>query len=189
MLNGLKKNMENKNLEKRLYFLTMYNISPIQQGIQCGHAQMEYALQYWKDSDFKDWAENWKTWIILNGGTSNDGFGVRAALGSMETHLQSLKDAGIKCAPFNEPDLNWSLTAIAFLVDERVFNNEDYPDLMVFCKDKMVNTAWLSVFKNGPFDIDEFKLKWPELYKEWVEFIGGEKIAFLKFFVKQFRLA
>jgi len=62
------------NLEKRMYFLVPYNISPIQQAIQAGHSMGEYALKYGRyDSDHLIWEflEKWKTWIVLNGGTTN----------------------------------------------------------------------------------------------------------------------
>ena len=29
---------------------------------------------------------------------------------------------------FSEPDLNFALTAVCFIADERVFNYEDYPE-------------------------------------------------------------
>ena len=83
------KNME--KLEKRMYFLVLYNISPIQQAIQAGHAQNEYALKYWKDKEFQDWAKRCKTWIILNGGTSNDG------LQSFSSILSTQFKTGISC--------------------------------------------------------------------------------------------
>jgi hypothetical protein len=177
--------MEEKKLEKRMYFLTMYNISPIQQAIQCGHAQMEYALMHWNDEDFQDWAKNWKTWVILNGGTSNDGtqthYGQEKMLGSMEDHLVTLVQNNIKVAYFKEPDLNYSLSAIALIVDERVFNREDYPDFPEFLAKK-----------GGEFSYTfnmELETQYAKEYAEWVEFVGGEKNVFLKTFLKNFRLA
>ena len=62
-----------KNLEKRMYSLNLYNISGIQCGIQSAHSNMEYALKNFNNDDFQDWVKNWKTVILLNGGTSNNG--------------------------------------------------------------------------------------------------------------------
>ena len=59
-------------LEKRMYFFVPYQLTGIQQGIQCGHAALEYARKYWNDIYFIDFRENWKTWVILNGGTTNN---------------------------------------------------------------------------------------------------------------------
>ena len=66
---------EEKELELRMYFFVPYNISVIQQGIQAGHALGNYALRYGR-LDQKhivwDFLEKHMTWIILNGGTTND---------------------------------------------------------------------------------------------------------------------
>jgi len=110
----------------------MYNISEIQKGIQAGHAQQEYANQFWYDDIFQDWAQYDKTWMVMNGGTSNakginiynDDF----MIGSMETHYETLRNNGINCAAFYEPDLNNALSAIAFLVSDKIFDKDKYPD-------------------------------------------------------------
>jgi len=104
-----------KELEKRMYGLVPYNISPIQQAIQFGHAVVEMSLD--QIDEYFDWAANWKTFIILNGGTSN---GNPNFPGTMQQHLEILKENKISHAIFNEPDLNNMLSAIVFLVDERV---------------------------------------------------------------------
>jgi hypothetical protein len=44
----------------------------------------------------------------------------------MESHLEVLKENGVKVSTFYEPDLNNSLSSISFLVDERVFNRREY---------------------------------------------------------------
>ena len=131
-----------KTLEKRMYFLVPYNISPIQQAIQAGHAALEYARKYSDDEDFIDFADNHKTWIILNGGTTNDTQIPETGYykGSMDNYFGELcswmvehpKDI-IKFSYFYEPDLNDALTAICLIVDERVFNREDYPDFDSYC--------------------------------------------------------
>ena len=59
-------------MKYRLYFFVPYNISPIQQAIQAGHAALEYAYKFGNTSDYIDFMINDKTWVILNGGTTND---------------------------------------------------------------------------------------------------------------------
>lgn len=183
----------NEKLEKRMYFLTMYNISEIQKAIQCGHAQNEYTLKYWDDEDFQDWAKNWKTWIILNGGTSNDGrttgTGFDYTTGTMENYLKSLEENGIKCASFYEPDLNWCLSSIAFVIDERVFNRDDYPDFKGFCYDKLTSEKFVKYFGRRGWETEPLAIELEQHMKDWVELIGGEKNVFLKTFISQFRLA
>jgi len=159
--------MEQK-LELRMYGLVPYNCSPIQQGIQFGHAVVEYgqtvkALPPF-EKIYNEWADEWKTFIILNGGTTNN---KPNRLGTLNNHLQTLRDNSILCQDFYEPDLGDQLTAVVFIVDERVFNKEKYPDFEP---------------KRWPWQNDEN-------YIEWVETIGGEKNAFLREFLKQFRLA
>lgn len=172
-----------------MYFLTMYNLSQIQIGIQSGHAQMEYALKYWENEDFQDWAQNHKTWIILNGGTSTHTVEYDF-IGTMEESESALKEAGIDLATFCEPDLNGSLSAIAFLVDERVFNREDYPDLFNFMKSKIETPKLLELTVDEENDFfDLVKSKYPKEYGEWLDLIGGKKNAFLKDFIRNFKLA
>ena len=122
-----------KNLELRMYHLVLYQLTGIQMGIQSLHSCVEYQLMYGDSDEYLDWANDWKTTIILNGGTSNsggmNGKGVKFDTGSMEQHYQTLVDMGVNVAKFHEPDLNDSLSAIAFICDERVFDKANYPDL------------------------------------------------------------
>ncbi len=108
-----------------MYGLVPYNLSPIQQGIQFGHAVVEYSELYRNTKAYKKWVKKWKTFIILNGGTTNkdeDNFG------TLNKHLATLLEYNILAAYFFEPDLGDQLTAAVFLVDERVFLPEKYPD-------------------------------------------------------------
>ena len=89
----------------------MYNLSGIQKGIQAGHAAIEYALQHGDTAPFKNWAENHKTFIVLNGGSSR----------TMEDRVSELSELNIPHAIFREPDLNDSISAIAFLVHEEEY--------------------------------------------------------------------
>lgn len=198
----------NNNLELRMYGLVPYNISPIQQAIQFGHAVVEYGqkmkkfhnLHYVKLEEHKqslnhqydDWANNWKTFIILNGGTTNnrsdeDGM----PFGSLNQHVLTLIENDIDFATFNEPDLGDQLTAVVFIVDERVFNRKKYADFEDWVienyGDLIVGTG--SAYKIAN-EIKNSKSKSDQkVYQEWVKLIGGEKNAFLRDFLKNFRLA
>lgn len=152
----------------RMYFFVPYNLSPIQQAIQAGHAALEYAAKYGNDQSFKDFVFWDKTWIILNGGTSNSGY-LGHEQGNMEEIHKSLRDNVIPCANFNEPDINNAMTAICFLADERVWDWENYPSF-----DNYLQLA--------PIDS-------PVSYESWLELIGGEKNAFLKALIQNKRLA
>lgn len=111
------------NDKYRMYGLVPYNLSPIQQGIQFGHAVVEYSLA--PTLQFNKWAKECKTFIVLNGGTTNNN---PEKLGTLNQHLQTLKEMGVKCVTFSEPDLGDQLTAVVFLVEEMVYNKEEYPD-------------------------------------------------------------
>jgi hypothetical protein len=171
----------------RMYGLVPYNISPIQQGIQFGHALQEYnnilgetyggrpSPSYDEiGEDFNTWRLEDKTFIILNGGTSM----------TMEQHIISLKDAGIHVGVFKEPDLNNMVSGIVFLVPEKVYKREDYPDFK----------SWMikrnpTVHQLKKMGVEELKVEFEESYQEWVITVGGEKNAFLKEFTSQFRMA
>jgi hypothetical protein len=192
--------MSNK-LELRMYGLVPYNISPIQQAIQFGHAVVEYGQKMKKlpfndievAKKYDDWADNWKTFIILNGGTTNHKTSLEDGLpfGSLNNHLLTLMDNNIEFASFNEPDLGDQLTAVVFIVDERVFNKKKYP----YFEDWVIeNYGDLIVGSGSAYqianEIRNSKSKHDKkVYQEWVKLVGGEKNAFLKDFLKNFRLA
>lgn len=155
-----KKNKKEK-LEYRMYGLVPYNISPIQQGIQYGHAVVEYGLRKRMVKGYKQWAKKDKTFIILNGGTTNMN---PFYLGTINQHRETLLQNGIHIAEFHEPDLGDQLTAVVFLVDERVFNKKKYP-----------NNEDILLVK------DNWRLKLPKS--------EVTKIDFLREFLSQFRLA
>jgi hypothetical protein len=175
--------MEKKNkLEYRMYGITPYNISPIQQAIQFGHGVVEYAQKHFKDADYQEWAKNHKTFIVLNGGTTNNGEDphkhvVRDEpyIGTMQLNELELKKNKVKTASFFEPDLNDTLTAVVFLVDERVFNKVKYPDIF---KKRLVLS-----FTESEFDFSKKEIL------EWEKTIGGKQNAFLREFLSKMKLA
>jgi hypothetical protein len=186
-----------------------YNISPIQQAIQAGHAALEYAHKFKDDPDFIDFVENHKTWIILNGGTTNSellkdpetGWYANPRtdnapyLGSLDNIAHQLIANKINYGLFEEPDLNNALTAVCFLADERVWNYKDYPGFLDYIlKIKMYPEALAAMPAENEVVLrmqEEDKLKelFPEYYNEWVQFMGGEKNLFLRELIKGKKLA
>jgi hypothetical protein len=179
-----------ENLELRMYGLVNYQLTGIQQGIQFLHAVVEYGqsvkwtLGTHKLDQYNEWADQHKTVILLNGGTTNTN---EERLGTMNQHLQTLKSKGIYSSWFNEPDLGDQLTAIAFIVDERVFNKEKYPDFDFTNKNQITPGygMWSEDPLNPQFMNENEKLRWDF----WVEFIGGETNLWLRTWLKNFRLA
>ena len=194
-----------KKLELRMYGLTPYNISPIQQGIQFGHAVVEYGqkMKYLGEHNqslniqYNDWADNWKTFIILNGGTSNHSVNrysdTEEFFGTMENNLKSLEDNDVEVSTFYEPDLNDMLSGIVFIVDERIFNKKDYPDF----SDWLMSSKYAELIRTFDTDVNTIadyiknstNKEDQKAYKEWVNLVGGDKNVFLRDFLKNFRLA
>jgi hypothetical protein len=146
---------KNDKLELRMYGLVNYQLSGIQKGIQFGHAVVEYGrncegMKKMK-ALYKEWADNWKTFIILNGGTTNTKTSIEDGMpfGSLNKHLLTLQDIGVPVATFHEPDLGDQLTAIVFIVDERVFNKGKYPDIIFMDE---FETNWATEISDDEFN-------------------------------------
>jgi hypothetical protein len=173
-------------LEYRMYGMVPYNISSIQSGIQFGHAVVEYGemVKMGDSTIYNKWAKQDKTFIVLNGGTTNENRGCKF-YGSMQKNRDLLDENDIFFAEFYEPDLNNSLSAVVFLVDERVFNRELYPDY--------VNVPYPWNGKRGYKPTDKDMEKWEvsndRNRKAWVEKIGGPKNDFLRTHLRGFKLA
>lgn len=189
--------MNEEKLEFRMYGMVPYNISPIQQGIQFGHAVVEYGLTLGNTEEYQKWAKEDKTFIILNGGTTNDSPDITTGeyKGTLNQHKEKLKLNGLSVVPFYEPDLGDQLTAVVFLVDERVFNKKKYPDFKDYVITKIgreeyeLNKKSFLIKTEGKENPIPENI-YPELYKEWVDkLIGGEKNAFLRKFLENFKLA
>jgi hypothetical protein len=185
---------EEKILELRMYFFVPYNISPIQQGIQAGHALGRHCLKYGRhDPNHIVWEflEKFETFVILNGGTTNDerDFEMIPA-GSLNVIGDQLQDNDIEFAFMIEPDLNHALTALSFIADERVFNRKDYPDFLDYIFDvKMYPEARGEVPEVNYVTLkmqtaERLQEMFPEYYKEWVRFVGGIKNVFLRELIK-----
>jgi hypothetical protein len=159
----------------RMYGLVPYNISPIQQGIQYGHAVVEYGIQYSQEPAYHRWSRIDKTFIILNGGTTNTS---GLTPGTLNQYAEMLKDVyGVPTAEFFEPDLGDQLTAVVFLVDDRIWDKDVYPDY----KGAYVSTGWDS----KPLESD---------YAPWISQFSedreeAERVVALRSFLRNFKLA
>lgn len=161
-------------LDKRMYIFVPYNISDIQKGIQAGHAVEQYAYKYHDDVEYMDFVQNHKTWIILNGGiTNNDDYYKIGSLNSIES---TLKSGDVKYASFYEPDLNNALTAVCFLCDERVFNWVQYPDYHTWCL--MIE----------PHQDHQYSME-PRYKEQYDNFVGGASISLMKELIHNKKLA
>jgi len=166
-------------LEYRMYGIVPYNISGIQAGIQFGHAVVEYQQNARGMGSIEDiynkWAINDKTFIICNGGTTNEDPNDKW-YGSMQQMRDKLKTLGVPYAEFREPDLNNTLTAVVLLVDERVFNDELYPNYVD------MPTPWKDKFKYrpNPTELLEYETANEKNREKWIEKIGGFENSVLR---------
>ena len=149
--------MKKGNLELKMYSLVLYQLSGRQIGIQSGHANDEYGVKFNYSDDYKDWAKNYKTVIVLTPGGGSQ---------LLDATLD-LKYNKVKYVEFKEPDLYNQVTAVSFLVDERVFNRAKYPD----------------------FNPDSLDYDVEEEYEKWEKLVGGEKNIWLREWLHKFRLA
>ena len=188
-------NIKNNNMELRMYFFVPYNLSPIQQGIQAGHAAQQYDLNFRDNFQTIDFISNHKTWIILNGGTTNES---EESPGTMQMIMDEIlvfnehHGRDINLAWFHEPDLNDAMTAFCFVCEEPVFNYEDYPDLADYIKGTQFPGKTLNDVKhiNNLWSYDELREAFPTVYPIWEkELMGGPKNVFLRQLLKGKKLA
>ncbi len=173
-------------MKYRLYIFVPYNISEIQKGIQAGHAALEYAYLHGGSFEYNEFIKNDKTWIILNGGTTRNGnWETDLGLGSLNEIARELLENKIRYSLFSEPDLNFALTAVCFLADERVWDFETYPDFEKSLWEESLASS-LGYVRSRERLMEMF----PEDYATWVkEIVGGKKNAFLRELIRNKKLA
>jgi len=184
-------NKMNKEIEYRMYGFVPYQLSDKQKMIQFGHAVVEYGLPAYlgKTSEYTKWSNVDKTFIVLDGGTTNDTPG--RYYGTLQQYMQELRNNGVDIAEFRELDLNNCLTAVVFLAPEGVWkkkpyydNDNYYPNFRDYLKEKGFD------FGNGPECSEERIIKdFPENYEKWIELIGGKRNLFLRNFLSNKKLA
>lgn len=132
-------------LELRLYTFTLFQLSPIQQGIQAGHAAVEVGmwahrrLVHYLQGDewaiYHRWATEWKTMVLLNGGDLFE-------LDEFANFLAACDNPNkYPFASFRESEasLGGIMTSVAIILPSRifataeclrknVFMTKDYPD-------------------------------------------------------------
>jgi hypothetical protein len=142
-----------------------------------------FSSEVLKDSliAFNKWRKEDKTFIVLNGGTTNESISDKW-YGSMQKYRDTLYENGVVFGEFYEPDLNNTLTSIVFLVNERVFDKVNYPN---FEKEML---PW-SKTKPSEKKLKELEERNANNYENWIDKIGGPKNAFLREFLSKFKLA
>jgi hypothetical protein len=184
-----------EELEWRMYGIVPYNISDIQKGIQFGHAVQEYnnlmlsINELDENSEyiikaFNKWRETDKTFMVMNGGTTNDD-PTDKFYGSMNILLEELRKINIIIGLFREPDLGNQITGIVFLVDERCFKKRPYSF------EKNLNPKIYPDFKDWYYNLynKEVSGDYTAEYNDWIDLIGGEQNLMLRNFIEKLRFA
>ena len=137
-----------------MYGFVPYQLSGIQAGIQFGHAVVDFGLDYYDMLSYQQWAKYDKTFIVLNGGTTNLN---PDRLGTMNIKKAMLDEAGIPNTAFYEPDLGDQLSAVVFLVDDRIYDKETYPDYenSEFFDEEDGETLWRRNFNADESDVEQ----------------------------------
>jgi hypothetical protein len=111
--------------ELRLYSFVNFYLSSIQQGIQTGHLAVDLVKKYLYTAETKHlvqhqltnvWAEEHKTFIVLNGGDDKE---VRRILDQLYNLCSVLE---LPYCYFLEPGLGSIVTCCGVIVPERYFN-------------------------------------------------------------------
>ena len=167
-------------LEYRMYGLVPYNISPIQQGIQFGHAVVDYARMVEEfdkyNAIYKKFADEDKTFIILNGGTTNNSVERPGTIQEIHNIIEDYNeecesDETIDISLFYEPDLNDAMTAICFIGSEKSWNIDDY---MSF-KDYLLGFTPVNIIDIKGLSYQKLKEKFLVGHIAWTEEIMGGK--------------
>jgi hypothetical protein len=103
----------------RAYFINNMYLSSIQNGIQAAHVVHELFRKYQKQDALQyalhDWADNFKTMIVLNGGMTEH----------LVSFLELVKKSGLPFDTFNEPGIGNALTSIGVIVPERLYGHDE----------------------------------------------------------------
>lgn len=109
-------------MELRLYTFINFYLSSIQQGIQSAHLVHDIMLKYAPHSSgdakmVNDWARDWKTIIVLNGGTADDLLETRQLFDSQGQYPHTHFRESVDC-------LEGVMTGVGVVLPEFVFGCE-----------------------------------------------------------------
>ena len=158
----------------KMYGIVAENISSIQKGIQFAKAIVRYGEKCGSEG-YQKWVKGDMETVLLIGGSTNSRRFDGDYIGTINRHLDSLNKNNIKnTAYYYEKNLGDQLTAIAFLVDDRVWNLKKYPDY---------DGPWVNERNKEPFEIP---------HRHWLLKFGEDedernKIFFLRKFLTQFK--
>lgn len=148
----------------RMYVLALSSLSSIQKGIQAMHALEEYHIAYGGTKELYKWGKYDKDIKVLNVESLKELIDIKKELVKRE----------IRFSCFNEESLGGLLTALCLIVEDKVYDFEQYPDYHTWCFNNHVEAEIMLPTVPPMFDRNK------ENYAKWLKFIGGENNEFLK---------
>lgn len=176
-----------ENLELRMYGLLANQLSSLQKGLQFANSVVEYSIQH-NTEEYLEWAVSWKKYTLLDGGTTNSD---PMHSGILNQYALELSKMNVPISCFYDEDLGYQLTSVCFIVDERVFNFEKYPDYNI--GRKLETIEWEEFIENREKLFDSFSDEDKELFMDqsekdiWIHFIGGYRNYQLREFLKKIK--
>ncbi|MEO6304805.1 MAG: hypothetical protein ABIP51_16715 [Bacteroidia bacterium] len=151
---------------QKMYSIVLMHLNGRQQGIQHSHSKDVFELKFSHLEKYQQWLRTDKTVIVL------ETYSTKLLNSAADELIANNVEVGV----FKEEDLDDITTSISFLVDERVWDFETYPNVHVT----------FPYLEGTPKQIREEKTK---LQIEANIQKYGPKIAFLKEFTRRFNLA
>lgn len=182
----------------RMYGLVNYQLTGIQKGIQFLHGVVEYSQMVSAMAGealrlYNEWADNSKTVILLDGGTTNTRVVDGVPVGSLNQWKELLDKNNILNTAFYEEDLGDQMTVVVFLVGEEVFDGSKYPlfaDWLLKNYGPLIREIETSSIEQISSQIKASSVAGDQaIYQEWIDSVGGAKNAFLKDFLRTKSLA
>ena len=162
-------------LELRMFGVAPFQLGPLHAGIQFQHAATMYERKFHTPL-YEDWADNWMTSIVKNGGSTNTSTDPERR-GSVNKFYDQCVELGIDAVYFTEITMGDQITCVALIADERTWDLDTWPNIDL--------TLWGAKdpfdYLNPDFSLPRISAMDPqEAYNQWVELVGGRKNVFLR---------
>lgn len=148
----------------KMYIFVLSQVSDANKSTQAAMAALLYAGKFRNRKEFIEFLNSEGEVIIKEGGKSSD----------MNEIITKFAENNYEDYVFvSDESFNGTLTAIAVLVDEKVWDFENYPLYYEWKIRNLIPTVMIDTYppKEQPD---------PENYNKWVESVGGKQNAMLK---------
>ena len=163
LFSSKKESNDSSNIHK-MYIFVLSKVSDANKASQAAMAALLYAGKFRERKEFIDFLNSEGEVIIKEGGKSSD----------MNDIITKFAENNYEDYVFvSDESFNGTLTSIAVLVDEKVWNFDDYP---LYYEWKIKNLIPTVILDTYPPKVQPDT----ENYNKWVESVGGKQNAMLK---------